>query len=89
MPIYVMLSNLTPEGRKTIKEVAGRIKDVNKEVEKMGVKIISQYALLGPYDLINILDAPSPEAVSKVAMEFESTGVLQTMTMSAFRVDTI
>ena len=54
-----MLTTLTDEGRKTIKEKPDRIGEVNKEVEAMGVKIICQYAVLGPYDFVNILDAPS------------------------------
>lgn len=59
MAIYVMLTNLTDEGRKTIKENPGRIKEVNKEVEAMGVKLLAQYALMGPYDFLNVLEAAS------------------------------
>jgi len=87
MGLYVMLTTLTDEGRKTIKENPGRIKEVNKEVEAMGVKIIAQYALLGRYDFVNILDAPSNETISKVAVELGSRGTLQTMTMAAMKVD--
>lgn len=87
MALYVMLTTLTDEGRKTIKEHPGRIKEVNKEVEAMGVKILAQYALLGRYDFVNILDAPSNEAISKVAVELGSRGTLQTMTMAAMKVD--
>ena len=87
MGLYVMLTTLTDEGRKTIKEHPGRIKEVNKEVEAMGVKIIAQYALLGRYDFVNILDAPGNEAISKVAVELGSRGTLQTMTMAAMKVD--
>ncbi len=87
MPIYVMLTTLTDEGRKTIKANPARIKEVNKEVEAMGVKILAQYALLGPYDFVNILDAPGNEAVSKVALELGSRGTLQTMTMAGMEID--
>ena len=83
MAIYLMLSNLTDEGRRTIKANPQRIKEVNKEVEAMGVKIISQYALLGPYDFANIIEAPGNEEMSRVAMEVGSRGTLQTMTMAA------
>lgn len=83
MAIYVMLTNLTDEGRKTIKEKPERIKEVNKEVEAMGVKILSQYALMGPYDFINILEAPDNETVTKLAMELGSRGTLQPLTMAA------
>jgi len=89
MAVYVMLTTLTDEGRKTLKTNPGRIKEVNKEVEKMGVKILAQYALLGPYDFINILDAPDNKAVSKVAVELGSRGTLQTMTLAAMTVDEI
>ena len=87
MPIYIMLTKLTEEGRKTVKTNPERIKQVNKEVEAMGVKILAQYAVLGPYDFVNILDAPSNEAVSKVAIELGSRGTLKTMTMSANKID--
>ena len=87
MAIYVMLTTLTDEGRKTIKQNPARVKEVNKEVEGMGVKILAQYAVLGPYDFVNILEAPSNEAISKMAVELGSRGTLQTMTMSAMKVD--
>jgi len=87
MAIYVMLTTLTDEGRKTIKEKPERIKEVNKEVEAMGAKVIAQYALLGPYDFVNILDAPSNEAISKIAVELGSRGTLGTMTMAALSID--
>lgn len=87
MAKYVMLTNLTDEGRKTILENPGRIKEVNKEVEAMGVKILAQYALLGPFDFLNILEAPSNEAISKVAVTLGSRGTLQSMTLTAMDVD--
>lgn len=87
MPIYVMLTNLTDEGRKVVKENPGRIKEVNKEVEKMGVKILSQYALLGIYDFVNILEAPDNQTIAKVAVELGSRGTLNTTTLAAISVD--
>jgi len=87
MALYAMLTTLTDEGRKTIKGNPKRIKEVNKEVEAMGVKIVAQYALLGPYDFINILEAPDNITVSKVAVELGSRGTLQTMTMAAMTLD--
>ena len=87
MPIYLMLTNLTDEGRKTVKEKPERIKEVNKEVEKMGVKILSQYALLGGYDFMNILEASDNKTIAKVAVELSSRGTLQTTTLVALPVD--
>jgi len=87
MAIYVMLTTLTDEGRKTVKANPQRIKEVNQEVEKLGVKILTQYALLGQYDFINILEAPSNGAVSKVALELGARGTLQTTTLAAMELD--
>ena len=87
MPMYVMLTTLTDEGRKTVKQNPARIKEVNKEVEAMGAKILAQYAVLGPYDFVNILEAASNEAISKVAIELGSRGTLQTMTLAAMPLD--
>ena len=87
MPTYVMLTTLTDEGRKTIKNNPERIQDVNKEVEAMGIRIVSQLSLLGPYDFINILDAPDNEAVVKLAVELGSRGTLQTLTMAAMPIE--
>ncbi|MFC2066914.1 GYD domain-containing protein [Chloroflexota bacterium] len=87
MPIYVMMSRLTDEGRKTLKSNPQRLKEVNKEVEDMGVKVLDQYALLGQYDFVNILEAKNNEVMSSMAIELGSRGTLQTMTMAAIRID--
>ena len=87
MATYIMFTTLTDEGRKTIKQNPQRIQEVNKEVEAMGVKILNQYAILGPYDFVNILEAPDNRTVSKVALELGSRGTLQTMTMAALTID--
>ena len=87
MPTYVMLTTLTDEGRKTLKNNPERIQDVNKEVEAMGIRIISQLSLLGPYDFMNILEAPTNEAVVKLAVELGSRGTLQTLTMAAMPIE--
>ena len=87
MAVYVMLTTLTDEGRKTLKTNPKRLKEVNKEVEAMGVKVLAQYSLLGPYDFLNILEAPNNKAISRVAIELGSRGTLQTMTMAAMTID--
>ncbi len=87
MAVYVMLTTLTDEGRKTIKERPERIKEVNKEVEAMGAKVLAQYALMGPYDFVNILEAPNNSVISKVAIELGSRGTLSTMTMAAIEIN--
>ena len=87
MPTYVMLTNLTDEGRKTLKECPERIKDVNIEVEYMGANLLHQYALMGPYDFVNILEAPDNETMARIAVELGSRGTLQAMTLAAIPID--
>jgi len=87
MPTYVVLSRLTEEGRKTLKERPERLKEVNKEIEKMGAKVTHQFALLGKYDFLNILEAPDNNAVAKVMVELGARGTMETMTLSAIPID--
>ncbi len=87
MPIYVVLSRLTDAGRETIKEKPHRIFEVNKELEEMGVKVLQQYAVLGPYDFVNIIEAPDNETVMKMSIELGSRGTVELMTLPALRVD--
>jgi len=87
MAIYITLSTLTDEGRKTLKNRPERIKEVNKEIEAMGIKVLGQYAVLGPYDFMTLLDAPNNEAVLKLSVELGSRGTVQLMTLPALSVD--
>jgi uncharacterized protein with GYD domain len=87
MPYYVMLTKLTDVGRKTIMRNPGRIWEVNQEVEDMGAKIISQYALLGEYDFINVLEAPNNTVIARVAASLGSRGTLQPLTLSAITIE--
>ncbi len=87
MPKYVILSKLTDEGRKTIKNNPERIKEVNKEMGDMGVKVETQYALLGDYDFVTIFDAPNKKTMTKVAVEMGSRGTIDTVTMAAMSID--
>ncbi len=87
MSTYIILSNLTDEGAQTIKNNPGRIKEVNKEMEGLGVKLISQYALLGPYDFLSLVEAPDNETIARVAAELSSRGGVKVMTMAAIPID--
>ncbi|HHW20575.1 MAG TPA: GYD domain-containing protein [Thermodesulfovibrio thiophilus] len=88
MPYYVILSTLTDEGRETLKEKPERVLEVNREIEKMGVKIIQQYAVLGPYDFVNIVEASDNITVMKMSVELGSRGTIQLMTMPAIEIET-
>ncbi|MHB8882206.1 MAG: GYD domain-containing protein [Thermodesulfovibrionales bacterium] len=83
MATYVILSTLTDEGRKTIKENPKRILEVNKELAKMGVKVKEQYAVLGPYDFVNIVEAKDNETVMNMSLELGARGSVHLLTLAA------
>jgi uncharacterized protein with GYD domain len=87
MAMYILLSNLTDEGAKTVKKNPGRIKEVNKELEALGVKVLSQYAVLGPYDFVNVVEGPDNETMARVSAELASRGSIKILTMSAIPID--
>jgi uncharacterized protein with GYD domain len=87
MPHYILLSNLTDEGWKTVKEKPERIKEVNKELEAFGVRVISQYALLGPYDFASVVEAPDNKTVSRLSIELGSRGTIKITSMAAVPID--
>ncbi len=87
MGTYIMLSRLSPEGVKTLKHNPDRIKAVNSEVEALGAKVLSQYALLGAYDFLTVLEAPDPETVARVSVELGMRGTANFETLAAITVD--
>ena len=87
MPTYILVSKLTPEGRRTILEKPERIKEVNKEIEAFGAKVLQQYSLLGPYDFINVLEAPNNYIINKVSIILGSRGTVEIMSMPAMQID--
>ncbi|CAN5183358.1 GYD domain-containing protein [soil metagenome] len=87
MPTYVMLTNLTPDGVRTLKSNPGRVGEVNKEVEALGAKVVEQYAVLGRYDFITVIEAPDPETMAKVSVELGSRGTMASETLVAIPAD--
>ena len=83
MPIYVMLTNLTSDGVQTLKNNPNRVQEVNKEVEQLGAKVLNQWATLGQYDFVTIVDAPDQETMAKVSVELGSRGTMSSQTLAA------
>jgi uncharacterized protein with GYD domain len=83
MPTYIMLTSLTPDGVKTLKNNPGRVTEVNKEVEALGVKVLNQYATLGQYDFITVVEAPDETTMAKVSIELGSRGTMQSQNLTA------
>jgi uncharacterized protein with GYD domain len=83
MPTYLMLTNLTAEGLRTLKNNPGRVTEVNKEVEQMGGRVVTQYATLGDYDFVTVIEAPDEKTMAKISVELGSRGTMTSHTLTA------
>jgi uncharacterized protein with GYD domain len=82
-----MLTRLTDKGSETIKNNPPRIEAVSKELEKFGVKVVAQYAVLGPFDFVNILEAPDNMTIARVSAELASRGTVRIQTLPAVPIN--
>lgn len=87
MSKYIIISKLTDEGGKTLKKNASRIKEVNKELKTMGIKVLEQYAVLGNFDFLNIVEAENEMVIAKAVIEMASRGTIRTETYLAIPID--
>jgi uncharacterized protein with GYD domain len=87
MTTYLMLTNLTAEGVRTLKNNPGRVAEVNKEVEQLGAKVVAQYATLGQYDFVTVVEAPDEKTMAKVSVELGSRGTMSSQTLTAISAD--
>jgi uncharacterized protein with GYD domain len=87
MPTYVMLSTLGPDGWGTLRDNPDRIAAVRSEVEALGLKVTAQYALMGQYDFLNLIEAPDERTMAKAAIMLAARGTMRTTTMPAIPVE--
>jgi len=83
VPTYIMLTRLTPDGVKTIKDNPSRVNEVNREVEQLGVKVLNQWSTLGRYDFVSVVEAPDEQTMAKLSIEMGSRGTVMNETMTA------
>lgn len=83
MPTYIMLSTLTPEGSQTLHKNPDRLQEVNKEIAEFGCEVQGQYATLGTYDFVTIIEAPDNETIAHLSVDLSSRGTVHTMTLPA------
>ena len=87
MPTYIMLTTLTPEGVQTVKNNPNRIKEVNRELEQIGAKVVAQWATLGRFDFINVVEAPDEKTMARVSLELGSRGTAHYESLAAIPID--
>src|SRR4029077_13974005 len=87
MPTCIMLANLTPDGVQTIKNNPQRIREVNDEVQQLGATVKAQWATLGRFDFVNIVEAPDESTMARVSLELGSRGTGRYETLVAIPID--
>ena len=87
MATYVLLSSLTPEGGKTLHSNPDRLAEVNKEIDGFGCTVVAQYALLGQYDFLTVVEAPDNETVAHLSVDLGSRGTVKMTTLPAIPID--
>ena len=83
MQTYIMLTRLTADGVKTLKDNPSRVQEVNREVEQIGIKVVRQWATLGEYDFVSVVEAPDEQTMAKVSVELGSRGTTSNQTLTA------
>ena len=87
MPTYVMLSTLTEQGIQTLRSNPDRLREVNKDVEELGARVMHQWFVLGPYDFVSIVEAPDAKTVAKVALSLGARGSTDLQSFELIEVD--
>jgi uncharacterized protein with GYD domain len=87
MPTFIMLSTLTPEGVQTVRNNPSRIREVNDELHQLGATVKAQWATLGQYDFVNVIEAPDEKTMARVSLALGSRGTGRWETMVAIPID--
>jgi uncharacterized protein with GYD domain len=87
MPLYVMLSSLTSQGVQTLKANPHRLSEVNRDIEELGAKVLHQWATLGPFDFVNVVEAPDAATIARVSVELGARGSAKLQTLEALSID--
>jgi uncharacterized protein with GYD domain len=87
MPTYILLSNLTAQGVQTLRSNPERLREVNRDVEELGAKVVHQWATLGPFDFVNVVEAPDAATIAKVSVALGARGSAKLQTLTALDIE--
>jgi len=87
MATYILLSSLTAQGVQTLKANPDRLREVNKDVEELGARVVHQWATLGEYDFVNVVEAPDSATMARVSVALGARGSTKIHTLTALTID--
>ena len=89
MPVYIMLSSLTAQGVQTLKSNPDRLREVNRDVEELGARVLHQWATLGPFDFVNVIEAPDAATIARVSVALGARGSAKLQSLELIDLDTL
>jgi uncharacterized protein with GYD domain len=87
VPVFILLSTLSQQGVQTLKSNPERLRQVNRDVEELGAKVLHQWATLGEFDFVNIVEAPDLETIAKVSVALGARGSTRIQTLPALEIE--
>ena len=87
MPIYILLSRLSQQGVQTLKSNPDRLREVNRDVEELGARVLHQWATLGEFDFVNVVEAPDTATIARVSVALGARGSTKIRTLTALTID--
>src|SRR5437763_16003804 len=87
MATYILLSSLTSQGVQTLKSNPARLREVNSDVEELGAKVVHQWATLGPFDFVNVVEAPDAATIARVSVALGARGSAKLQTLTALTIE--
>ena len=87
MATYILLSSLTAQGVQTLKSNPDRLREVNSDIQELGAQVVHQWATLGEYDFINVVEAPDSATIARVSVALGARGSTKIRTLTALTID--
>ncbi|MBV8080017.1 MAG: GYD domain-containing protein [Actinobacteria bacterium] len=87
MPVFILLSTLTQQGIQTLKSNPERLREVNKDIEELGARVVDQWATLGEFDFVNVVEAPDVATIAKVSVSLAARGSVRIETLPALGIE--
>src|SRR5437868_7559160 len=87
MPTYILLTTLTAQGVQTLRSNPDRLREVNRDVEELGARVLHQWATLGPFDFVNVVEAPDAQTIARVSVALGARGSAKLQTLTALTID--
>jgi uncharacterized protein with GYD domain len=87
MPLYILLSTLSTQGVQTLRANPERLREVNRDIEELGARVLHQWATLGEFDFVNVVEAPDIATVAKISVSLGARGSTRIETLPALEID--